>query len=239
VGGQGSSRWGEYYERKVAVEECFLLDIRKLKGALSELPEPSSGSLWAVRIATEEFKRVHFAVDPRGGAYGDPVVEFTYNVAKEYRPQEETHGDPLAERIDSFLKRDTLSSKVTLPVELTTTSPRFGGVRWWFACPLRREEGWVCERKISKVWMPEGQRHFGCRQCHSLTYHSSLECHALDKLIQNMAAGAPREAMRLIMEHLFRESISAMRTEARRRREHAKSVPEILREIAEEVFPDN
>jgi hypothetical protein len=239
MGGPGSSRWGEYYERKVPVEECILVDVRKLRRALCELPEPSSGSLWAVRIATEEFRHVDFAVDPCGGADGGPVVELTYDVGKGHRLEGEAQGDPLSQRLDSFLKKNTLSQKVKLPIELTTTSLHRGVVRWYFTCPLVREEGGVCARRVAKLWLPEGQRHFGCRECYDLTYASSVDSYALDKLIKIMAASAPDEALRKTIEREFKVSISSLRSRARKMREDAKSVPEILREIAEDAFPDN
>ena len=236
MGGRGSSRW-EFYERATPVEECYLLDVRKLKDALAKLPELSSGSSWSVRMSTEEFRRVRFAVDPSGGAYGDPLVELTYDVAEE-RGSEEDQGDPIARAIDSFLEKDALSHKVTLPVELASTSPHFGGTRWFFCCPLLREEGWPCGRRVQKLWLPEGQRNFGCRECHGLTYRSSHESHVFDKMIGRMVAGAPEGAKKLMIEHGLKAWISAMRAEARRRREHARSPLERLRDFRESFFPE-
>jgi hypothetical protein len=239
VGGDGSSRWAaDHYERKTTVEECYLLDVRKLKGALAELPETSSGSLWAVRMSSEQFRRVRFAVDPSGGAYGDPLVELRYDVGEGRGSEEEGQGDPIARAIDVFLNKDALSRKVTLPVELASTSPGFGGTRWFFCCPLVREEGWPCGKRVAKLWLPEAQRNFGCRECHGLAYGSDNTRHVLDKMVKRMMAGAPEGANRQIVEYGLRASLSAMRAEARRQREHARSPLEKLRDFREALFPE-
>jgi hypothetical protein len=59
-------------------------------------------------------------------------------------------------------------------VLLTTTRPRFGGLRWWFVCPLV-VRGYACERRVGKLYLPPGSRYFGCRHCHELTYRSAQE----------------------------------------------------------------
>jgi hypothetical protein len=60
--------------------------------------------------------------------------------------------------------------RVTIPVELETTRPRFGGVRWWGRCP--------CGRRVGKLYLPPGATRFACRYCHGLTYAS---CQQHDK----------------------------------------------------------
>jgi hypothetical protein len=59
-------------------------------------------------------------------------------------------------------------------VDLTTTEPPFGGLRWWFVCPLT-VNGRPCNRRVGKLYLPPGARYFGCRHCHRLTYTSSQE----------------------------------------------------------------
>ena len=56
-------------------------------------------------------------------------------------------------------------STVDEEVKLTTTKPRFGGVRWWFICP-----GPSCGRRVSLLCLPANEMHFRCRACHLLTY---------------------------------------------------------------------
>src|SRR5262249_20446743 len=64
-------------------------------------------------------------------------------------------------------------------VWLTTTRPRYGGLRWWFACPLAAG-GRPCRRRVAKLYLPPQARYFGCRHCHELTYTS---CQTHDKRV--------------------------------------------------------
>jgi hypothetical protein len=57
-------------------------------------------------------------------------------------------------------------------IEVTTTRPRLGGLRYWFLCPVIRD-GVCCRRRVGRLYLPPGQQVFGCRLCHSLTYSSS------------------------------------------------------------------
>lgn len=50
-------------------------------------------------------------------------------------------------------------------VELYTTRPHFGGIRWWFICPN-------CDNMVVKLYQPPGTEYFLCRTCHKLTYQS-------------------------------------------------------------------
>ena len=45
---------------------------------------------------------------------------------------------------------------------LTTTTPRFGGLRYWFLCPR-------CGRRVGKLYHLE---RWACRRCHDLAYPS-------------------------------------------------------------------
>jgi hypothetical protein len=70
-------------------------------------------------------------------------------------------------------------------VPLTATRPRFGGLRWWFACPLI-VGGRPCGRRSGKLYLRG--RYFGCRRCHDLTYTSCRESHTYDGVIRLLAA---------------------------------------------------
>ena len=71
-------------------------------------------------------------------------------------------------------------------VRLTTTRPRFGGLRWWFLCPLSLN-GRTCGRRVAKLYLPPRDRYFGCRHCHDLTYTSCQESHKFDGLYRLLA----------------------------------------------------
>ena len=53
-------------------------------------------------------------------------------------------------------------------ISKTATQLREGVFRHWFKCPL-------CGRRSFKLYRPPGGTVFGCRDCHHLTYTSSLK----------------------------------------------------------------
>ena len=57
-------------------------------------------------------------------------------------------------------------------VRLVTTPCHLGGARWWFVCPLVRNNV-ACGRRVRKLYL--SSRYFGCRYCHDLTYRSRQE----------------------------------------------------------------
>jgi hypothetical protein len=54
-------------------------------------------------------------------------------------------------------------------VALTTTECNYGGVRYWFVCPLVKN-GRPCRRRVGVLYMYS--KYFGCRHCGELTYAS-------------------------------------------------------------------
>ena len=59
-------------------------------------------------------------------------------------------------------------------VSLATTPCHFGGVRYWFICPLSKN-GVYCGRRVGKVYCPPGANYYGCRHCYNLSYESRNE----------------------------------------------------------------
>ena len=53
-------------------------------------------------------------------------------------------------------------------VGLESTSPHFGGLRWWFSCES-------CQRRSGKLYLPTGEKFFRCRRCHKLVYEAQRE----------------------------------------------------------------
>jgi hypothetical protein len=51
---------------------------------------------------------------------------------------------------------------------LATTRPPFGGLRWWFVCPH-------LNRRVRKLYLPLGGRHFWSRRAYELAYRSQRE----------------------------------------------------------------
>lgn len=54
-------------------------------------------------------------------------------------------------------------------VGLTTTPCNYGGVRYWFICPLSKN-GQYCGRRVGVLYCVG--KYFGCRHCGELTYRS-------------------------------------------------------------------
>jgi hypothetical protein len=60
---------------------------------------------------------------------------------------------------------------VDYSIRMESDPCRFGGVGWWFACPVLCGTGRVACRKRARALYLHG-RYFGCRYCHELTYES-------------------------------------------------------------------
>ena len=58
--------------------------------------------------------------------------------------------------------------KIDDKVYLAPTRPHFGGLRWWFVCPH-------LNRRVRKLYLPLGGRHFWSRRAYELTYASQRE----------------------------------------------------------------
>ncbi len=54
-------------------------------------------------------------------------------------------------------------------VQLVSTPCNYGGVRWWFICPLTRN-GIYCGKRVGFLY--KSRVYFGCRHCYNLTYAS-------------------------------------------------------------------
>ncbi len=58
--------------------------------------------------------------------------------------------------------------KLRYTVALQTTQCHYGGVRYWFSCPIAG-----CGRRVAKLYW--GRIYFGCRHCYKLSYFSQRE----------------------------------------------------------------
>jgi hypothetical protein len=96
--------------------------------------------------------------------------------------------------------------QVDYRVRLATTRPRFGGLRWWFVCPLI-VNGRACDRRVRKLHLPPHGRYFGCRRCHALTYTSCQQSHQFDGLFRRLATetGSDFATMKGVMKHWRQE----------------------------------
>jgi len=56
-------------------------------------------------------------------------------------------------------------------ISLSTTQPNYGGLRWWFICPISGQ-------RTQKLYKPRGHRYFASRKTKGLTYQSQREDYA-------------------------------------------------------------
>jgi hypothetical protein len=129
--------------RKLTVEECMYVEISLFVGSCTV--HPGGIMLWKNRDG-ETTSSIGFNSDFRGDRSASMRLSYS-------------------------LGRDEERRRIEEPVQLTSTLPFFGGVRWWFTCPLI-VNGNVCQRRVRKLYLPPGCVYFGCRTCYNLTYES-------------------------------------------------------------------
>src|SRR5262245_36945468 len=165
MGGSGSGN--HYYHRwrppkKTAVEDCLPLDANRWarEGVLKAGVLTTGSWRWTYSCGRE--CSVSYEVSTLD--LSRPALRLWYTVRA---------GTPEAEAVNCH-------------VRLAATQPRFGGLRWWFLCPLA-SGGRACARRAVKLCLPPGAVYFGCRHCHDLTYTSCQESRKHDALYRLMA----------------------------------------------------
>ncbi len=132
-----------YYSRKATADASCDLSIFRLKklGMLSK-EESFNKATW---MNSRTGKKTSIIV----GVYitDDPYVRFVYSVTD----------------------REGNKTDYDYEVSLVTTPCNFGGVRYWFGCPL-------CGRRVGVLYMAPGDTKFYCRHCNNLSYHSRNRC---------------------------------------------------------------
>jgi hypothetical protein len=66
-------------------------------------------------------------------------------------------------RAELSVRWQHLAPKVIGYADLESTTPTYGGKRWWFRCP-------GCARRCRVLYIPRGGARFGCRLCLQLAY---------------------------------------------------------------------
>jgi len=152
MGGYGSGRC-RYFSSKTKVEDCHKWRIAGLKDYL--IPGHWGTTHWM--IGEQESGSVSFRVL---GDENPEALLLSYTIgARSGNPQD-------------FNYR----------VNLTTTPLPWGGVRYWFICPL-----WGCYRRVGCLYLPPGGKYFGCRHCYDLRYKSQFEWHIDKGIFERMA----------------------------------------------------
>jgi len=140
-----------YFNKKDTVEDCRSVSISFLKkhDYLSENSCRSGRISWT-NFYEEETSSIGIVVST---FEGEKYVRFYYTVTNR----------------SSGVKTD-----YDYKVSLNTTLCNFGGVRYWFICPLSRN-GVYCGRRVAKLYKAPGGNYFGCQHCFDLSYESRNE----------------------------------------------------------------
>lgn len=145
MGGLGSGHW-ERKNRRNAVAECFAIRVQDLLNDRELVRDVAGVNRWTDQSGSLWLEVSFLAVrnDVRGA-----------RLYLAYFPP------------GCHEKRD----EVVLPISLQQTRPYFGGVRYWFTCPIVAD-GVPCLRRVAKLFLPLGARYFACRHCHELIYRT-------------------------------------------------------------------
>lgn len=162
MGGPGSgNRWRR--SKKSTVEDGLTLTVH----AFTSFMNMKTWDVGTMTWTRGEGKEVVASISYRRVEVEDParrVFRFIYTVGK---------GEAVRE--------------ADYVIHLVSALPHFGGVRWYFLCPLVRE-GRPCLHRGEKLYLPPGGLYFGCRKCYDLTYTSSQESHKFDGMYKSLAA---------------------------------------------------
>jgi len=139
-----------YWDSKSTVENCTKLSICKLK-EFGYLQGCCSATLTWTRTFSGHKSSIGIFVD----VLNEPYAKLNYTITDRNS----------GEKTDYDYK-----------IRLATTQCHFGGVRYWFICPLNRN-GVYCGRRVGTLYLAPGGHYFGCRHCYNLSYESRNECH--------------------------------------------------------------
>ena len=96
-------------------------------------------------------------------------------------------------------------------IRLETTRPNYGGRRYWFLCPLVRQDGGP-PRRVGELYLSPGGRYFGSREGYGLTYASCQESGRFRGIFRLLAAGMGTD------ETTVRQTVNALKRQNVRER---------------------
>jgi len=147
------------YSGRLTVEECNSITTKLLnKHNCFDGRIHSGGMSWT--RGGEKIGDISFEVSTYGG---DDYIQFQYTHTDRYTGEK---------------------TELDYKAQLTWTPCNFRGRRWWFICPLV-VNGRECNRRVGVLYLGNG-KHFGCRNCHNLTYRCQKEHDSrVDALVKN------------------------------------------------------
>ena len=136
-----------YFDAKTTVEQATQLSIFKLKEFGLLTGYAATTLTWTWRLSGSK-NSIGIAVDTE-----DLYAKVNYT----------TTDRSTGEKTDYDYK-----------ISLATTPCNYGGVRYWFICPLS-VNGVYCGRRTGTLHLVSGGNYFGCRHCYDLSYESRNE----------------------------------------------------------------
>ena len=177
---------GRYsWSRRKTVEECKSLDISWLtrQGYLC--------GFWRGTITWE-----------------NALGEVTSSMGIEVSVNREGVGEDSVRLIYTETDRGSGESRhIDYRIQLVSTRCNFGGVRFWFICPLVTDQGY-CGRRVGKLYLPGNATYFGCRHCYDLTYRS---CKEHDSRVSALTKLPPGELDRLLRSNDPKATLLSMK----------------------------
>jgi hypothetical protein len=148
MGGYGSGRWRRHSKKEI-VEDCRVLDVNRWtrEGILREGVHHLGGWKWCNAATGEETSSIGYEVNTADMAFPWIRLYYTFTLTQEH---------------------------MDYKICLQPAQPSFGGLRWWFICPLLQHRR-PCNNRVAKLYLPPSGRYYGCRHCYDLTYESCQE----------------------------------------------------------------
>ncbi len=128
---------------------------------------------WSTKSTTANFWNFHIKTLKKYGLFNSPMrkhgswswsqngeersnISYELNTLDEHSPYIRVH----------YTNKNT-EEKHDYKIRLSTTSPNYGGKRWWFHCPAAR-----CGKRVGVLFMGNI---FACRHCYNIAYPSQNE----------------------------------------------------------------
>lgn len=150
MGGLGSTRWN-LHSKKNTVEDCHVLSVFNLRreDVIESETRKFGHWMWSNAVTGERKAEIGFEINT--------IEEASY--FRVYYTTTSWSGE---------------KNELDYQILLDRTACHYGGVRWWFICPLS-VNGRFCGRRVGKLYFAPKGLYFGCRHCYDLTYKSSQE----------------------------------------------------------------
>jgi hypothetical protein len=141
------------HSSRLTVEQCFALSVADLRRAgLFERPLGTESQVnWSDTEGLEIFQADVWVTPSTGGRL---LLRVRYEIS-----------DLETGRRGSGIRN----------IQIVETKCPFGGARRWLICPLVRQNGLFCRRRVVKLFLPQGAREWACATCHRLLHRSAKQ----------------------------------------------------------------